>query len=421
MIHRLRFAIRKRAPLAYALLLSVLAFLWRRVMFRTTFIAITGSVGKTSSTACLSTILSAYGATNWEPGGGNNRTTLSRLMLRTRFRHRFTVIEVGTRAPGALRRAAWMIAPDIAVVLRVLNVHSNAFPTLDDMAAEKAQLLSRLGKRGRAVLNADDSQVLDMADGCPAQVHIFGVSPASFLMADQISSVWPQRLTFRARCGDQTSQVETNFPGAHLLPSILAALSTAILCGLSLEQAAAVMKTVQPVPGRMDPVLLQSGAWVIRDDFNSTLPTLISGLEFLAQAQASRRIVVMGDVLDSGLTVRPRARDLGQRVAKAADLAVFLSEEGRVSAKSAVDAGMTEASVRSYRDLQEAAAFLKSELRPGDLVLTHGWQGRHIERLILSQLGDIGCWIPRCPKVVPCEMCTELKLVPFPARMHALP
>jgi len=402
-------------------MLSALAFLWRRVMFRTTFIAITGSVGKTTATACLGSILSAYAPTNWEPGGGNNRTTLSRLVLRTRFRHRFTVIEVGTRAPGALRRAAWMIAPDIAVVLRVLNVHSNAFPTIEEMAAEKSRILSRLGKRGRAVLNADDPRVLAMADGCPPQVRTFGVSPASFLVADQLSAVWPQRLTFRARCGGQTSQVETNFPGAHLLPSVLAALTTAILCGVSLEQGAAVIKTVQPVAGRMNPVLLPNGAWVIRDDFNSTLPTLIAALGFLGQAQASRRIIVMGDVLDTGLTVRPRARDLGQRVAKVADLAVFLSEEGRLSARSAVEAGLHEASVHCYRDLREAADFLKSELRSGDLVLTHGWQGRHIERAVLAQLGDLACWKERCQKVLPCERCPELKLVPFPARRHAVP
>ncbi len=421
MIGSLRSAIRRGAPFAFALMLSAMAFLWRRVMFRTTFIAITGSVGKTTATACLGSILSAYAPTNWQPGGGNHRTTLSSLVLSTRFRHRFTVIEVGTRAPGALRRAAWMIAPDIAVVLRVLNVHSNAFPTLDEMASEKAQLLTRLGKRGRAVLNADDPRVLAMGARCSGQVHTFGVSPTSFLVADQVSAVWPRRLSFRAGCGDQSSQVETNFPAAHLLPSVLAALTTAILCGVSLEQAATVIKTVQPVPGRMVPLPLPNGAWAIRDDFNSTLPTLLAGLEFLAQAQVSRRIIVLGDVLDSGLTVRPRARDLGQRVAKVADLAVFLSEERRLSARSAVEAGMTEASVRSYRDLKEAAEFLKSELRPGDLVLTHGWQGRHIERLILSQLGDIACWIPRCPKVLPCEMCPQLKLVPFPTRLHALP
>ncbi len=421
MIHRVQSAIRGGAPLAYELMLSALAFLWRRVMFRTTFIAITGSVGKTSATACLGSILSAYAPTNWQPGGENNRATLSHLVLRTRFRHRFTVIEVGTRAPGALRRAAWMIAPDIAVVLRVLKVHSNAFPTIDDMAAEKAQLLSRLGRRGRAVLNADDPRVLAMADGCRAQVRTFGVSLASFLVADQVSAVWPRRLTFRARCGDLIGQVETNFPGAHLLPSVLAALTTAILCGVSLEQAAVVIKTVQPVAGRMDPVLLPNGAWVIRDDFNSTFPTLIAALEFLAQAQASRRIIVLGDVLDSGLTVRPRARQLGQRVAEAADLVVFLSEEGRVSARSAVESGMAEASVHCYRDLREAADFLKSELRPGDLVLTHGWQGRHIERAVLAQLGELACWKERCQKVLPCDRCPELKLVPFPARRHAEP
>jgi len=383
-------------------------------MFRTTFIAITGSVGKSSATACLGTILSAHFPTNWWPGGPNTRTVLSRIVLSTRFRHRFTVIEVGTRAPGALRRAAWMIAPDVVVVLRVLNIHSNSFPTLDDMAAEKAQLLSRIGKRGIAILNADDPRVMAMADGCPAQVRTFGMSADSFAVADQVSAEWPQRLTFRVQCQNQSAQVETNFAGEHLLTSVLAALTTAVVCRVPLEQAAQAIKTVQPVPGRMSPMYLPNGACVIRDDFNATLPSLIAGLEFLAKAQASRRIVVAGDVLDTGLTVRPRARDLGRRVAKAADMAVFLGREGRLAARCAVEDGMTQTSVRAFEDLREAVEFLKSELRPGDLVLSSGWQGRHMERVTLSQLGDIACWMERCPKIIPCEMCPELKLVPFP-------
>jgi UDP-N-acetylmuramoyl-tripeptide--D-alanyl-D-alanine ligase len=416
MIERARRVFRGRAAYLFEYFVSAAAFVWRRLMFRTTFVAITGSVGKSTTTACLGSVLSAHFPTNWWPGGGNARGFLTRTVLRTRFRHRFTVIEVGTRAPGALRRAAWMIAPDVVVVLRVLNVHSNAFPTLDDMAVEKAQLLSRLGRRDTAVLNADDPRVLAMAGGSVARVRTFGVSPDSFVVADQVSAVWPQRLTFRAQCGDQSAHVETNLAGEHMLIPVLAALAAAVCCGVSLEKAASAIRNVEPVPGRMSPTLLPNGACIIRDDFNATLPTVKSGLDFLAQAQVSRRIVIVGDVLDAGRTVRPRFRDLGFRVAQAADVAVFMGKYGRIAAKSAVEAGMTKASVHAYDDIKDAAAFLKSELRFGDLVLSKGWQGRHIERICLSQLGNIACWKERCPKMVPCEMCPELKLVPFPQR-----
>src|SRR5579859_1952864 len=317
---------RQRLKYLYESCLSAAAIVWRRLMFRTTLITITGSVGKSTATACLGSILSAYFPTNWRPGGRNAREALSRTMLATRFRHRFSVIELGTRVPGVMRRSAWTLAPDIVVMLRVLNIHSNAFPTIEAMAAEKEQLLSRLSKRDIAVLNADDPLVMAMTERCRGQVRTFGTSPGSFVLADQVSAVWPQRLSFRVRCGDRSAFVQTNFLGEHLLLSSLAAITTAVCCGLTLEQAAAAIQKVEPVPGRMSPLLLPNGACIIRDDFNATFPTFLASLEFLAQAQASRRIVLMGDILDTGLTVRPRARDLAQRVAKVADVAVFVGD-----------------------------------------------------------------------------------------------
>jgi UDP-N-acetylmuramoyl-tripeptide--D-alanyl-D-alanine ligase len=410
----MRRRLRERIALLSEYLVSAVAVVWRRLMFRTTFIAITGSAGKSTATACLGSILSAYAPTNWLPGGRNARPM--RIVLQTRFRHRFAVIEAGSNVPGTLRRAAWMIAPDIVVVLRVMKIHSNVFPTLEDVAVEKAQLLSRLGKRGTLVLNADDAGVLAMGDGCPARVRTFGVSPGSFVVADQVSGVWPQRLTFRVQCGNETAFFETNLPGEHLLSSVLAAVTTAICCGVPLKECAAAIKNVQPVLGRMYPMHLANGACIIRDEFNANLPSLTAGLDFLAAARVTRRIALVGDVLDTGLTVRPRARDLAARVAKAADMAVFLGRDGRLAAKVAVQAGMAEGSVHAYEDLRAAAEFLRSELRQGDLVLSSGWQGRHTERIILSQFGEIGCWVERCSIIRPCEMCDKLKFVPFPPR-----
>jgi UDP-N-acetylmuramoyl-tripeptide--D-alanyl-D-alanine ligase len=415
MMNRFLYRLRLYRPLAQGYLMSACAFIWRRLMFRTTFIAITGSAGKSTATACLGSILSAHYPTNWEPGGRNDRLALARIVLRTRFHHRFTVIEVGTRAPGALARAAWTIAPDIAVVLRVLNIHSNAFPTIEEMAVEKEQLLRRLGKRGLAILNADDPLVLDMGRRLLGRVRTFGVAEDAFLRADRVSAVWPFRLSFRAHCCQQLVPVETSLVGAHWLPSALAALAAAVSCGISLADAASALQSVQPVAGRMQPMILPNGAIVIRDDFNAQIASVQAGLDFLASVQTARRIVVVGDVLDSGLSVRPRARELGRRVAQAADVGVFLGSEAPAAAKSAIAAGMASGSARAFKRLPEASEFLKAELRAGDLILTAGWDGRHIERAILAQFGQVSCWIERCEKKLPCEHCPELKLAALPA------
>jgi UDP-N-acetylmuramoyl-tripeptide--D-alanyl-D-alanine ligase len=410
----MRPLLRKRVSVLTHSLATAAAFLWRRLMFRTTFIAITGSAGKSTTTACLASILSSHAPTNWLPGGRNSLTV--RILLNTRWRHRFAVIEAGSNTPGELRRAARLIAPDVVVMLRVLSIHSNVFPTIEAVAEEKAGLLSRLTARNTAILNADDPRVLAMAERSPARIRTFGVSPESVVVADQISAAWPQRLTFRVRCGDQSARIETNLLGEQFLPSVLAAVTTAMSCGVPLEQCAAALKNVPPVLGRMSPMQLSNGACIIRDEFNANLPSLMAGLDFLARAQAERRIVVVGDVFDTGLSGRPRARDIGRRVAQAADMAVFLGKNGRLAVRSAVEAGMAEGSVWAYEDFRAAASFLKSELRSGDLVLSSGWEGRHVERMFLSQVGDIGCWIERCTVVRPCEMCSKLKLVPFPPR-----
>ncbi len=402
-------ASRERSREAIVLLLSGLAFVWRRLMFRTTFIAITGSVGKSTTTALLGTVLSDHATTNWLPGGNNNRLALARTILRTRFRHRFTVIEVGTRAPGALRRAAWMIAPNMVVMLGVRNLHSNAFPTLEDMAAEKAQLLSRLGKRGVAILNGDDPQVLAMRSRCRGPVRTFGLAAGSFVTASEVSAKWPSRLSFRVRSGDESVAVNTNLVGEHMVHAALGCLAAAVFYGVPLAGAGASLKKVDPVPGRLQPMLLPNGVTVLRDDFNATLPTFEAALAVLRDADAPRRIVIAGDLLDTGQPEGPRALRLGKMAGAVADMAVFIGPRSNLSRKGAIDAGCTAAF--SFRALPEAARFLKAELRAGDLVLLKGWAGRHLERVMLAQLGSLSCWVVRCHKLMLCEDCAELKLV----------
>ncbi len=158
-------------------------------------------------------------------------------------------------------------------------------------------------------------------------------------------------------------------------------------------------------------MLLPNGAIVLRDDFNASLPTLESALRVMRNAEAGRRVVVAGELLDTGLSVRKRARLLGQLVAEATDMAVFVGDQSHISAKAAIAGGLNAEATFAFKGIRETAAFLKRELRAGDLILLKGGIGRHIERVILAQLGSISCWVTRCRKQILCDQCAELKLV----------
>lgn len=390
-------------------LLYLLAYPWRRLLFRTTFIAITGSVGKTTCKECLAAILSAHFPTAKTLNNQNELHGVPRTILRVRPWHRFAVVEIATDRPGMIIRSARLLRPDIAIVLAVAGTHAKVFPTLDDTAAEKAQLLAALSPEGIAILNADDPRVAQMAARCRSRVKTFGRSAGPDLRADAVSSKWPARLSLRVHTKSETQFVSTNLVGEHWVNSVLAALLAAVSCGIPLNLAARQVGRVKPFMARMQPVVLPSGAIMLRDEGNGSLDTLGPALRVLQQSDAARRVLVFSNLSDSRENSRNRLRQMGKAAAQIAGLAVFIGEHGRNAVRQAVASGMKPECALSFTDLQSAARYLKSELRPGDLVLLKGRSSDHLSRIFFAQFGAIGCWKPKCSRRFVCDLCEELR------------
>ena len=129
----LRRSERKRPPTgswrsrAAAPFLKIMAFLWRRLLVRTTFIAVTGSLGKTTTKDCLAALLSSLGRTAKSYRNLNARAGVSITILRTMPWHRFSVVELGTGGPGSLGPAARLLRPHIVVITGVARTHTENF------------------------------------------------------------------------------------------------------------------------------------------------------------------------------------------------------------------------------------------------------------------------------------------------------
>jgi len=396
-------------------LLHALAYLWRRLLFRTTFIAITGSVGKTTAKECMAAILSTRFSTASTLNNQNDRYGVPRTLLRVRPWHRFAVLEMGTGWPGLIRRSAQLVRPHVAIVLTVARNHTRGFSSLEETAAEKASLIDAVEPGGLAILNADDASVRLMASGRRCQVMTFGRSAGQDLWADEVSSRWPETLTLRVHTRTEVEWVKTELVGRHWANSVLAGIAGALACGLSLKAAAAAVANVEPFPARMQPIKLPNGATMIRDEYNGSHHSWQAAVTVLGDAQTARRVLVMSDVSDwqktpkRSMKTRDRHGELGRIASRVADMAIFVSEHSHHAVMAAVAAGMHPDSVHGFTDLLAAATHLKSELRHGDLVLLRGRATDHLSRICFAQFGEIGCWKTHCGKTIVCDHCNELR------------
>ena len=384
-------------------------FVWRRLMLGTTVIAVTGSVGKSTMKECLASILATQGATLRTRANQNDIAGIPRTLRAIRPWHRFAVIEVGTHAPGVIRRLGLLVRPDIAVVLSVAHTHTNAFVTLEDTAAEKAKLLDCLPRHGIAVLNGDDVRVRAMAERCRARVVLFGRSTDCDLVAGDVISRWPARLKFTVDTGGEHVQVRTQLVGTHWLGSALGALAAATTCGVPLASATSALSNVPPFTARMQPVTLPNGAVVIRDEENGSRDTLDAMLEVMRTAKATRRILLIGDLTDVKGNPRKRQRDIGKIAAELCDIAVFVDKYGHHAVRGAVNAGMDPASCYHIPSLEGAVELLRRQLRDGDLVFVKSRATDHLSRVVFAQFGPIGCRETSCRIRSVCDLCTRLQ------------
>jgi len=389
------------------------AYAWRTLLVRTTFVAITGSFGKTTAKECLAAMLATAGPTARTPGNWNGRMGIAGSLLRVRPWHRFAVIETGTDEPGGLVKASMLLRPHVVLVLCVAGAHTQGFGDLEATAKEKSRLLRFLRKDGTAVLNGDDDRVAAMAvDARERRVIAFGLEEGRDVRADDVSSIWPARLEMTVSTKTQQERVTTLLVGTHWTNSVLGAIAAATACGVTLQKAAEGLADVPPYSGRMCPETLPNGAVVLRDDFNGCIDGFHRAIDVLRDARAERKILVMTDCSDFRKNPRKRMNFYARVAHETADMVIFIGERCEYGVARAIREGMTPDQAHGRFKLEEAAELLQQVARPGDLILLRGRGTDHVARVYFRMLGSVRCKRVKCPLMMLCDRCPKLGFKP---------
>ena len=385
-----------------------LAHCWRPLLKKPVFIGVTGSAGKTTTKELLLGVLSHKGTGVGTPATQNLLPDVAKTILSVRQKHCFCVVELSESRPGEMDEPLALLKPDVAIVTVVENDHLSAFDSIAALAAEMGVLVARLPATGTAVLNADDARVLAMAANCMGKIITYGLSPNADLRAEDISSTWPDRLQMTLVRGSERVKIHTRLYGTHWIPSVLGAIGGGLATGMTLAECAEGIASVAPFDGRMQVVSASEGVTFIRDDFKAPLWTVEACFKFMKEARARRKIIVVGTLSDygTGTGASKKYAEVAQRAQQVADFTVFVGPWASSVLKTRQPG--KEDALRAFSQVREAAEYVNSITREGDLVLLKGTNKQdHLLRIILARNEGVACWRDDCKLHRMCNVCPD--------------
>lgn len=345
-----------------------------------TLIGITGSAGKTTTKEMIATLIATERRT-WKSWGNFNNLIGAPLCLdNTPDDTEVVVSEMGMNHKGEIAQIAGWTRPNIGVYTTIRPVHLEFFGTLEKIAEAKRELLENLAPGGSIVINADDPQVVRISNGFEGRIVTYGIETATaHYRAIDIRERGLLGATFTLVAEGATRACELSLPGRHNLENLIAAIATARLIGISWEGIERGVRNLKPAYHR-GVVIPWRGATIYDDTYNSNPYALGRALELLQQADATRRIAVIGDMLELGPDELTFHRDAGKAIPQDVDIVVGVGRRARALIEGASEAGIR--ALYHFDTAEEAGAFLKQEIREGDLVLIKGSRGVGLDRAI---------------------------------------
>ena len=349
-----------------------------RARFQGQVVAVTGSVGKTTTKEMLRAALGAFGPVHAAEASHNNHWGVPLTLARLPRDAAFCVAEVGMNQPGEILPLAQLARPHVAVITAVGTAHIGNLGSQEAIADEKAALLRGLEPGGTAVLPGDSPFLGRLTAAAAGPIALFGRDAPNRLLGAEGDGretrvrvlVQGRELTFRLAA-----------PGRHMAMNALAALTAAASLGLDPARAAAALDGFVPIAGRGAQRLLREDVLLLDESYNASGDSVRAALDVLRMQAPRRRLAVLGDMREMGEHGPGEHRGLARDVAAAADQLFACGPLTR----HLFDAVPERLRATYAPDAESLAPLVAGAVRPGDAVLVKGSLGSRM-RLVVSAL-----------------------------------
>ncbi len=378
-------------------------------------IAVTGSVGKTSTKDAIFTAISPFfhvrkSAKSYNSDIGIPLTILGLenpwnnywrwiqnvfrgawVLIKNEKYPQWLVLEIGADRPGEIKRLMKWIHPDISVVTRVgsVPVHVEFYSSAGEVVKEKGEIIKGLKPDGFAILNVDDDDVKDMRHLTNAKTITFGIKnkadiSVSYPVINYDESGYPIGMSAKIDVmGNSFPVVLKGSLGIQQIYPIAASFAIAFAKGLNLLEVSNSFLSHKAPKGRVKILKGIKGSTVIDDSYNSSPTAVEEGLNILGEIKTTgKKIVILGDMLELGKHSSDEHRRIGEIAGKVADIVIGVGIRAREFANAAQVAGVSKDNVFFVDDAKQAGETASRLIGSHDIVYVKGSQGMRMERTV---------------------------------------
>lgn len=378
-------------------------------------IGVTGSVGKTSAKEAIFSVLAGHFRVRKNEKNYNNEVGIPLTIIGSNgggssfFRWlkvffkwtavmflpfeypEILVLEMGADRPGDLKYLTDFMRLEVGVLTDISASHVEFFNNLEGVAREKGTIIRTLNEKGLAIINLDNSNVASLKDQAKSSLIAVGFSREAEMRATDRAFIYSgeagaeiKGMSFKLNYRGTSIPVRlNNVLARHQIYSALFAAAAGTWLGLNLVEIGSALENYSPPCGRMKLISGVKNTFIIDDTYNASLASAQAALETLGEIAASRKIVVLGDMLELGGEMESGHRKVARKFLEIkGDIILLVGKRMQFAVEELLKNNFPKNNTFSFKDPVAAGRKLQEIIREGDLILVKGSQGMRMEKIV---------------------------------------
>ncbi len=345
---------------------------YKRSKYNIPVVAITGSVGKTSTKDIVANVISQKYKTLKTEGNFNNHIGVPLTILGLSD-HTAAVVEMGMNHEGEIRYLTNIAKPTLSVITNIGTSHIGYLGSRQNILKAKLEILEGMEKK-KLVINNDNDLLHEFSDSS-VEIKTFGIENKSDVMAkDIVLNNNSSEFTYK------NTKITVPVGGMHFIYNALCGIAVGEMLGLTLEEIKKGIESFELTKKRMEIVDLANGAKAINDSYNASFESMKASLRYLADFKAKRKVAVLGDMLELGDYSEELHKKVGEEVEKnKIDILVCIGKEAKHIFESAKSRNPKS---KYFEDKEEGTKYLKRIIESEDVVLFKASNGMKFYNIV---------------------------------------
>lgn len=356
---------------------------YKRSLYDIPVVAVTGSVGKTSTKDIIASIMSKkYNVLKTE-GNFNNQLGLPLTILRLKD-HEAMVVEMGMNQLGEISKLTNIAKPTIAVITNVGTAHIGNLGSRENILKAKLEILEGLQESGKIVINNDNDLLHEWYLNTDKRDKIitFGMENKSDIMAQNVV-LKEDGSTYSIEINKKTYEVNIGVGGNHFVLNSLCSMAIGNILKIQMPDILDGIAHFELTKRRMQVEKLPNDVTIINDCYNANYDSMKAAIEYLGKMENYKKIAVLGDMLELGYYSENLHRQVGSEVAKQKiDVLITVGTEARYIADEAIKKGMNKEEIYQFKQNGEAISKIKELMNKGNVsILLKASNGMHFQEI----------------------------------------